>query len=107
MVIVYKVHPLTYWIAKFFTNITHFGLVNIVAGEGVVPELLNEQVTPERMADAALQVLQNPEKARAVREKLHQVRASLGAPGVVDRIAASMAETMGLPEPMSNEKVSI
>jgi len=50
MVIIYKLHPLTHFIAKFFTHITHFGLVNIVAEEEVVPELLNEQVTPERIA---------------------------------------------------------
>ena len=104
MVIVYKVHPLTYFIAKFFTHITHFGLVNVVAGEGVVPELLNEQVTPERIADEALQVLQNPERMQAVRARLQQVRQALGAPGVVQRIAQSMIETMNFPAGMPDEK---
>ena len=96
MVIIYKVHPLTYFIAKFLTNITHFGLVNIVAGEEVVPELLNEQVTPERIASEALKVLKDPEQARAVRERLQKVRESLGAPGVVERVARSMANSMNL-----------
>jgi len=96
MVIIYKVHPLTYFLAKFFTNITHFGLINIVAEEEVVPELLNEQVTPERIATEALKVLKDPEKARAVRDRLQKVRASLGKPGVVKRIARSMANTMNL-----------
>ena len=96
MVIIYKVHPLTYFIARFFTTITHFGLVNIVAEEEVVPELLNEQVTPERIASEALKVLKDPEYAHAVRERLQKVRESLGAPGVVERIARSMADTMNL-----------
>lgn len=96
MVIIYKVHPLTYFIAKFMTTITHFGLINIVAGEGVVPELLNEQVTPERVAAEALQVLQNPQQADKVRQRLQQVRDSLGKPGVVERVARSMAESMKL-----------
>jgi lipid-A-disaccharide synthase len=96
MVIIYKVHPLTYFIAKFFTHITHFGLVNIVAGEEVVPELLNEQVTSERIAAEILKVLKDPEQARAVRERLQKVRASLGEPGVVARIARSMAGSMNL-----------
>ena len=96
MVIIYKVHPLTYFLAKFFTNITHFGLINIVAEEEVVPELLNEQVTPERIAAEALKVLKDPEQARAVRDRLQKVRASLGKPGVVKRIARSMANTMNL-----------
>ena len=96
MVIVYKVHPLTYFIARFFTHITHFGLINIVAGEEVVPELLNEQVTAERIAAEVLRVLKNPEQARRVREKLQKVRESLGTPGVVARIARSMADSMNL-----------
>jgi lipid-A-disaccharide synthase len=96
MVIIYKVHPLTYFIAKFFTNIIHFGLVNIVAGEEVVPELLNEQVTPERIAAEALKVLKDPEQARAVKDQLQKVRESLGTPGVVARIARSMADSMKL-----------
>ncbi len=96
MVIIYKVHPLTYFIARFFTNITHFGLVNIVAEEEVVPELLNEQVTPERIAAEALKVLKDPEQARIVRERLQRVRESLGTPGVVERIARSMADSMNL-----------
>ncbi len=96
MVIIYKVHPLTYFIARFFTHITHFGLVNIVAEEEVVPELLNEQVTPERIAAETLKVLKDPDQARAVRERLQKVRESLGTPGVVTRIARSMAGSMNL-----------
>ena len=104
MVIIYKVHPLTYFLARFFTHITHFGLINIVADEGVVPELLNEQVTPERIAAEALKVLKNPENARSVRERLQQVRESLGAPGVVARVARSMAKFMNLPDAALDEK---
>jgi len=107
MVIIYKVHPLTYFIARFFTHITHFGLVNIVAGEGVVPELLNEQVTPERIADEALQVLENPERMQAIRSRLDEVRQSLGAPNVIQRIAQNMIETMNLPAGLPDEKNSV
>ena len=96
MVIIYKIHPLTYFIARLITHITHFGLINIVAGAEVVPELLNKQVTPERIAAEALKVLKNPEQAQAVRERLQKVRESLGAPGVVARIARSMAKSMNL-----------
>ena len=96
MVIIYRIHPFTYFIAKLITHITHFGLINIVAGEEVAPELLNEQVTPERIAAEALKVLKDPEQERAVRERLLQVRESLGTPGVVARIARSMADSMNL-----------
>ncbi len=96
MVIIYKVHPLTFFIVRFVAHYTHFGLINIVAGEEVVPELLNEQVTAERIATEILKVLRDPEQARAVREKLQKVRESLGTPGVVVRIARSMADSMNL-----------
>ncbi len=61
-----------------------------------MPELLNEQVTPERIAAEALQVLKNPEKDRTERERLQKDRDSLGEPGVVVRIARSMAGSMNL-----------
>ncbi len=96
MVIIYRIHPLTHFIARLITHITHFGLINIVAGEEVVPELLNEQVTPERIAAEALKVLKDPEQAHAVRNRLQKVRQSLGTPGVVARIARSMADFMNL-----------
>ncbi len=96
MVIIYKVHPLTFFIVRFVAHYTHFGLINIVAGEEVVPELLNKQVTAERIATEILKVLRDPEQARAVREKLQKVRESLGTPGVVARIARSMADSMNL-----------
>ena len=96
MVIIYKIHPITHFIARIITHITHFGLINIVAGEEVVPELLNKQVTPERIAAEAMKVLKDPEYAKAVRERLQKVRESLGAPGVVERIARSMADSMNL-----------
>lgn len=107
MVIIYKVHPITYWIGRRLAHITHFGLVNIVAGEGVVTELLNEQVTPERIAAEALSVLKDPEKERKVKERLQQVRESLGSPGVVARIASSMADAMNLPVRVRDEKASM
>ena len=107
MVIIYKVHPITYWIGRRLAHITHFGLVNIVAGEGVVTELLNEQVTPERIAAEALSVLKDPEKEREVKERLQQVRESLGSPGVVARIASSMADAMNLPVRVRDEKASM
>lgn len=96
MVIIYKIHPLTYFIARLITHITHFGLINIVAEEEVVPELLNEQVTPEKIAGEALKVLKDAKQGRAVREKLKKVCETLGTPGVVARIARSMADSMNL-----------
>ncbi|MCF8719543.1 lipid-A-disaccharide synthase [Nitrospina gracilis] len=107
MVIIYKVHPLTYFIARFFTDIRLFGLVNIVAEEQVATELLNEQVTPEAIADEALKVLNDPERAAEFRRRLKDVRRSLGEPGVVNRIAQNIIDSLNLPAGASDEKVSL
>jgi len=107
MVIIYKVHPLTYFIARFFTDIRLFGLINIVAEEQVAPELLNEQVTPHNIAGEALKVLNDPEHAAAVRKRLKDVRRSLGEPGVVTRIARSILDSLNLPAGKADEKVSL
>ncbi|CCQ89555.1 Lipid-A-disaccharide synthase [Nitrospina gracilis 3/211] len=107
MVIIYKVHPLTYFIARFFTDIRLFGLVNIVAEEQVATELLNEQVTPEAIADEALKVLNDPKRAAEFRQRLKDVRRSLGEPGVVDRIAKNILDSLNLPSSTADEKVSL
>jgi len=79
---------------------------NIVAQESVVPELLNEAVTPERIAEEALKVLRDPARREAVRARLHRVHESLGAPGVLKRIAGDMARTLELPAGRPNETAS-
>lgn len=107
MVIIYKIHPLTHFIFRFLTDIRIFGLINIVAEELVVPELLNEQVNPETIAAKALPMLTQPETNRALRNRLLQIRESLGEPGVVERIAQSILDSLNLPTGTTNEKVSI
>ncbi len=95
-VIVYRVNPISYFLLSWLVHIKWFGLVNIVAEEEVAPELLNEQVTPERIAQEALLVLKDPARKEAIRNRLAAVRESLGAPGVVGRVADDMAKEMGL-----------
>jgi len=107
MVIIYRVHPVTYYIAKALIDITHFGLINIVAGEEVVPELLNDQVTPEKIAGVALPLLRNPEKLDAVQNRLLQVKKTLGEPGVLNRVAQSIVRSLDRSSKVSNEKISL
>lgn len=94
MVIVYKLNRLTYWVAKRLVEVDHIGLVNIVAGERVVPELIQDEATAQNIAFEALRILKNPEYSQAVRNKLGLLRKSLGAPGVSRRIAASIAKAL-------------
>jgi lipid-A-disaccharide synthase len=88
MVVVYKAHPLTAWVAKRLIRIPSIGLVNIVAGRQVVPELLQHEAQPHNIAACALQSLQNRGVAQRIRADLRVVRHRLGAGGSTQRAAA-------------------
>lgn len=87
MVIVYRTSPLTYRIGRALVRVPHLGMINIVAGERVVPELLQAEVTPERIAAEIAGVLDDPVRAAVIREKLAAAKARLGEPGAAGRAA--------------------
>lgn len=85
-VIVYKTSPISAFIARRVINIPDIGLPNIVAGRHILPELLQEDFTPEKTAQEALQLLE-PERNAQMKQDLEYVRERLGAPGAVNRVA--------------------
>jgi lipid-A-disaccharide synthase len=95
MVVVYKLSWLSYLVGRLLVRIAHFALVNILAGRGLVPELLQGDASPERMAAEIERLLGD----RAAREEqlrgLREVRASLGEPGAARRVAEEVARAMG------------
>ncbi|HXH07748.1 MAG TPA: lipid-A-disaccharide synthase, partial [Vicinamibacterales bacterium] len=74
MVIVYRVSPLTYRIGRPFVRVTTFGMVNLIAGRRVVPELVQEAFTPQAVAGEAVSLLTDAARAAAVRAALREVR---------------------------------
>ena len=94
MVIVYRVNRLTAWLAKRLLRVPYVGLINIVAGHRVVPELLQEAVSPRAMAAAALSVLRDPVEARRIRGELTALRATMGEGGSSQRAAASVGAAL-------------
>ena len=87
MVIVYRLSPLTYRLVKWFAHVDTVGMVNLIAGETVVPELLQDDLNPESVADAVLAILRDPERAEQTRVALNKVRERLGSPGASRRAA--------------------
>lgn len=85
-VIVYRTSAFNAFIARLVINIPNIGLPNIVAGRTVVPELLQENFTPERVADSVLELLE-PERYEQLQQDLAFVKARLGEPGAVGRVA--------------------
>lgn len=107
MVIIYQVHPLTLKIFSAFGSLEHFGLVNILADDRVVPELLNQDASPEKMAEEALKVLEDPEYNTVVKDKLIAMRKTLGEKGVTERIANSIAQKLKQIEHTTDEKIPV
>ncbi|TAK08223.1 lipid-A-disaccharide synthase [bacterium] len=87
MIIIYRLAWLTYVLARMLVRVRHIGMVNIVAGETVVPELIQRDVTAERIMAESRAILKDPERRTRMVEKLAEVREKLGAPGASDRVA--------------------
>lgn len=87
MVIIYKASPLTYFIGSRLVQVDHFGICNIVAGERVVPELLQDEANPVNIAAAILPMLRDEAYAAGIRNKLLSVKEKLGEPGAPVRVA--------------------
>jgi len=94
MVVVYKVSPLSYRVGKMLIKTSFIGLANLVAGERVVPELIQDEVTPERLADEALTLIENEYVRKNMITKLHGIRKRLGEGGASERTARIAAEMM-------------
>ena len=90
MAIAYRVNRLTAWLARRLLRVSHIGLINIVAGRQVVPELLQEAVSPRALAALALSVLQDPAEAERIRGELTALRTTMGEGGSSRRAAASI-----------------
>ncbi len=95
MVVVYRLSWLSYLVARLLVRIAHFALVNILAGRAIVPELLQRQASPERMAAEIERLLGDRAAREEQLEGLREVRASLGEPGAARRVAEEVARAMG------------
>ena len=97
MVVIYKVKPLTYQVGKRVIKVPYLGLVNLVAGESVAPELIQDEVTPQRLAMTGKTFLADQELRQRTIRKLQRVRENLGRGGASERTAQIAARMMGCP----------
>jgi lipid-A-disaccharide synthase len=94
MVVVYRVSRLSYWIGKRIIKVPFISLVNLVAQEGIVPELIQDEVTPPRLAREALSILEQDSRRVATIEKLREVKKRLGGGGASKRTARMALDMM-------------
>ena len=78
---------LTYVMARFLVRVNYIGMVNIVAGERVVPELIQAELTAERIVRESELILRDSELRQRMVAKLAEVRGKLGSPGAAGRVA--------------------
>ncbi len=89
MVIMYRVSPLSYRIARRLVHVPHIGMPNLILERGVFPELIQDEVRPDTLAAAVLGLGQ---REAEIGEALAEVRRRLGEPGAVGRAAALALE---------------
>ncbi|MEO8053683.1 MAG: lipid-A-disaccharide synthase [Acidobacteriota bacterium] len=99
MVVVYKVHPVTFWVARRLVKVAHVAMANIVSDDGTgrrtVPELLQQDATAENVAAEAGKFLADERLAAETRERLASGAADLGPPGAGARTAEALLAALG------------
>jgi lipid-A-disaccharide synthase len=98
MVILYRVSFLSWLLALFLVRIRSIGLVNLVAGERIVPELIQHQATPDRVAREALALMQDGPARRQMIEQLARIPDRLGTKGASRRTAELALELLAKKE---------
>ena len=90
MVVVYKLSPLTYRLGKPFVHVDTYAMANLVAGRRIVPELIQNEFTSERVADECVRLLTDEQSRRRTQDELRRVRERLGGAGASGRAAEAV-----------------
>jgi lipid-A-disaccharide synthase len=92
MAIVYRVQPLTFWLARRLIQVDHIGLVNILAQREIVPEFVQAQAAPENVLPVMRELLAESPRRQTMLEDLAGVREQLGGTGASERAARAILE---------------
>jgi lipid-A-disaccharide synthase len=96
MVVCYRVSRVTEVLVRLLVRVRWASLPNLVAGRAIVPEILQDELSGERLAVEARRLLDDPLAATAQRAAFKDLRARLGEPGVAGRAARAVIETARL-----------
>ena len=105
MIIIYKVSPFTYWLGRMLvrSRVKNFGLVNLIAGREISPELLQGEASSKKIADMAFEMLNDASGLEKTRNELLGIRDMLGGPGASKRVADIALNMLEKPKP--NDKI--
>jgi lipid-A-disaccharide synthase len=94
-VTLYKTSWLTYQIARRIVTVKSLTMPNLLAGETVFPEFIQNDATPENLSRAALELLQDESRRAKIKAQLAKIISSLGEPGAAGRAAAAVLSLFG------------
>jgi len=105
MIIIYKMSPVTYWLGKMLvrSRVKYFGLVNLIAGREISPELLQGEASSKKIADVAFEMLNDASGLEKTKNKLLEIKDVLGGPGASKRVADIALNMLEKPKP--NDKI--
>lgn len=94
MVVVYRTAAMTFHVGKRLVKVPHLGMVNLIAGRELCPELLQNAVIPANLLKAIRPLLDDSPARAAMVQGLREVKASLGTGGAAERVATVLDEEM-------------
>ena len=92
MVVVYRLAPLTYLLGRRLVKVPHFAMANLIAEKRLVPEVIQRELTPERVAAEVEALLDDRPRRESMKEGLAEVRRRLGGSGASARAAEAVLE---------------
>lgn len=95
-VVLYKVNSITAWVLKHVLkfSIPFMSPPNLVMMRAIVPEFMQDEATPDNLAQESLEILLNPERRRTMMIDYQNLRQVLGEPGVCDRAAKEILQLL-------------
>lgn len=104
MIVVYKLASTTYWLARLLIHLKSVGLVNIVAGKPIVPELIQKEASPQRICEEVRRLLTDGEARGEMKRALKEVAGRLGEAGASERAASVVGRFLEKCEPRGGFK---
>jgi lipid-A-disaccharide synthase len=98
LIVLYRLGRITSLLARLLVRVPHIGLVNLVLGEEVAPELVQGRARPEHVAAAASHLLADPAAIAGMRAKLSGLRPALGESGASRRAASAVLQVLARSE---------
>ena len=97
--IVYRISRATWFLGKFLLKVRLFGIVNIILGEEVVPELFQDRMTPEAVSRMTLRLMDDVWLQSRIRGNYEKLRRQLGSGKVAERVTNLIADRISSGQP--------